>query len=125
VKRTLVIGASENPDRYSAKAIKSLVSHNHNVVAIGLRIGEVAGVSFSAEKKKFLNIDTVTLYIGPKNQPEYYDYIVGLKPRRVIFNPGTENDEFIEKLKSFDIYPEVACTLVLLATGQYESNHRN
>jgi len=123
MKKTLVIGASENPDRYSEKAIRALVSHNHEVVAIGLREGEVAGVPFNSQKKEFENIDTVTLYVGPKNQPEYYDYIIGLKPRRVIFNPGTENGEFIEQLKSFDIYPEVACTLVLLATGQYESDH--
>lgn len=125
MKRTLVIGASDNPERYSAKAIKALVSHNHEVVAIGLREGEVAGVLFNNEKKEFPNIDTVTLYVGPKNQLEYYDYIIGLKPKRVIFNPGTENDEFIDQLRSYDIYPEVACTLVLLATGQYELNHQN
>ena len=120
MKKTLVIGASENPDRYSNKAIKALVSHNHEVVAIGLRVGEVAGVSFNSEKKAFENIDTVTLYVGPQNQPEYYKYILNLKPQRVIFNPGTENPEFIAKLESAGIYPEIACTLVLLATGQYE-----
>jgi uncharacterized protein len=125
MKKTLVIGASENPERYSSKAIKALVSHNHEVFAIGLREGEVASVPFNAEKKEFDNIDTVTLYVCPKNQPEYYDYIIGLKPKRVIFNPGTENPEFIAQLNSSDIYPEVACTLVLLATGQYESDHRN
>lgn len=121
MKRTLVIGASENPERYSAKAIKALVANNHEVVAIGLRHGEVAGVPFIVEKMDFENIDTVTLYVGPKNQPEYYDYIMGLKPQRVIFNPGTENPEFIEQLKAADIYPEIACTMVLLATGQYEN----
>jgi len=120
MKKTLVIGASENADRYSNKAIKALVSHGHEVVAIGLRKGEVAGVSFDTEKKAFENIDTVTLYVGPQNQPEYYQYILNLKPRRVIFNPGTENPEFISQLKAFGIYPEIACTLVLLATGQYE-----
>ncbi len=120
MKKTLVIGASENPERYSAKAISALVSHDHEVVAIGLREGEVAGVKFNSEKKEFENIDTVTLYIGPKHQPEYYEYIIGLKPERVIFNPGTENQEFIDKLKSKGIFPEIACTLVLLATGQYE-----
>lgn len=120
MKKTLVIGASENVDRYSNKAIKALVSHGHEVVAIGLRKGEVAGVSFDAEKKAFENIDTVTLYVGPQNQPEYYQYIENLKPRRVIFNPGTENPEFISQLKASGIYPEIACTLVLLATGQYE-----
>lgn len=120
MKKTLVIGASENPDRYSNKAIKALVAHGHEVIAIGLREGQVAGVSFNAEKKAFENIDTVTLYVGPQNQPEYYTYILNLKPRRVIFNPGTENPEFISQLKHAGIYPEIACTLVLLATGQYE-----
>ena len=120
MKKTLVIGASENHDRYSNKAIRALVSHSHEVVAIGLREGEVAGVSFNSEKKVFENIDTVTLYVGPQNQPEYYSYIIGLKPRRVIFNPGTENPEFMAQLKAAGIYPEIACTLVLLATGQFE-----
>lgn len=121
MKKTLVIGASENPDRYSNKAIKALVAHSQNVVAIGLREGEVAGVPFNSEKKSFENVETVTLYVGPQNQPEYYTYILSLKPQRVIFNPGTENPEFISQLKSANIYPEIACTLVLLATGQYES----
>ena len=120
MKKTLVIGASENPERYSNKAIRALVSHRHEVVAIGLRDGEVAGVSFDSEKKAFENIDTVTMYLGPRNQPEYYTYILNLKPQRVIFNPGTENSEFSDKLKAAGIYPEIACTLVLLATGQYE-----
>ena len=120
MKKTLVIGASENPARYSNKAIQALISHGHEVVAIGLREGEVAGVSFNSEKKPFENVDTVTLYVGPQNQPEYYNYMIGLKPRRVIFNPGTENPEFITKLESAGIFPEIACTLVLLATGQYE-----
>jgi hypothetical protein len=119
MKRTLIIGASENPERYSFKAINALISHDHEVVAIGLREGEVAGVKFYSDKKNFENIDTVTLYIGPKHQPEYYEYIIVLKPYRVIFNPGTENQEFINLLKSKGIYPEIACTLVLLATGQY------
>lgn len=121
MKKTLVIGASEKPDRYSNKAIRALVAHQHEVLALGLRKGEVAGVSFDSEKKAFENIDTVTLYVGPQNQPEYYDYIIGLKPNRVIFNPGTENPEFISALEAVGIYPEIACTLVLLATGQYES----
>ena len=120
MKKTLVIGASENPERYSFKAINALVQHGHEVVALGLRPGNVAGISFETEKKSFEIIDTVTLYVGPKNQPEYYDYILALKPRRVIFNPGTENPQFIEKLEAAGIYFEIACTLVLLATGQFE-----
>ncbi len=118
--KTLVIGASENPERYSNKAIRALLSHKHEVLAIGLRDGMVEGIKFNAEKQDFKDVDTVTLYVGPKNQLEYYDYVLGLKPRRVIFNPGTENPEFIEKLQSVGISPEVACTLVLLATGQFE-----
>ena len=115
-----MIGASENPDRYSNKAIRALLAHNHEVVAIGLRNGVVEGVTFDAVKKNFENVDTVTLYVGPQNQSEYYDYILKLNPRRVIFNPGTENPEFIQKLESAGIVSEIACTLVLLATGQFE-----
>ena len=120
MKKTLVIGASLNPERYSFKAINALAQHGYEVVALGLRPGKVAGISFETEKQHFENVDTVTLYVGPKNQPEYYDYIISLKPRRVIFNPGTENPQFIEKLEAAGIYPEIACTLVLLATGQFE-----
>jgi len=121
MKKTLVIGASEKPERYSNKAIRALLAHNHEVVAIGLREGQVAGVSFNSELKDYKDIDTVTLYIGPQSQSSYYDYILSLHPQRVIFNPGTENQEFITILQKEGIYPEVACTLVLLATGQYES----
>ena len=120
MRKTLVIGASESPERYSNKAIRALVSHGHEVVAIGLRDGEVAGISFNSEKKAFENIDTVTMYVGPQNQPNYYTYILNLKPQRVIFNPGTENPAFVSQLKSAGIHAEIACTLVLLATGQYE-----
>ena len=120
MKKTLVIGASENPERYSNKAIRALLSHNHEVVALGLKPGSVEGVNFHTQKEPFENIDTVTLYVGPRNQPEYYAYLIGLKPRRVIFNPGTENPELMAQLQAAGIYPEVACTLVLLATGQFE-----
>lgn len=117
--KTLVIGASEKEERYSNKAIRALRSHNHPVRAIGLRQGKVEDVEFDKEKKQFEDIDTVTLYVGPKHQPEYYDYIVSLQPRRVIFNPGTENKEFYAILKENNIESEVACTLVLLSTNQY------
>lgn len=120
MKKTLVIGASENPERYSNKAIKALLNNQQEVVALGIKTGHVQGISFHTEKEPFEDIDTVTLYIGPRHQPEYYDYIIGLKPRRVIFNPGTENPEFIDQLKAAGIHPEISCTLILLATGQYE-----
>ncbi len=120
MRKTLVIGASEKPERYAFKAITSLVEHGHPVVALGGKSGEVAGVSFNAEKILFSDIDTITLYIGPPNQIPYYEYLEQLNPKRVIFNPGTENDELQERLKAKGIEVEVACTLVLLASNQYE-----
>lgn len=119
MKKTLVLGASLNPSRYSNLAINRLVNYGHPVEAVGLKNGTVAGVTISTEKEEFENINTVTLYLNPKRQVEYYDYIVSLKPARVIFNPGTENPEFYEILKKNNIESEVACTLVLLGTNQY------
>lgn len=119
MKKTLVLGASLNSSRYSNLAINKLVNHGHTVEGVGLRKGEVAGVNISTEKENFENIDTVTLYLNPKRQVEYYDYIVSLNPKRVIFNPGTENPEFYKILKENDIKNEIACTLVLLGTDQY------
>jgi hypothetical protein len=118
-KKTLVIGASLKPTRYSNLAINRLVNSKHTVVAIGLRKGVVAGVAISTEKEKFENIDTVTLYLNKKRQSEYYTYIISLYPNRVIFNPGTENPEFYQMLQANEIEVEVACTLVLLGTNQY------
>ncbi|WP_147675988.1 CoA-binding protein [Algibacter pacificus] len=118
-KKTLVIGASIKPERYSNRAIKKLVTHKHEVVAIGLKKGNVAGIEIDTEFIPYQSIDTVTLYLNPKRQEPYYNYIVSLKPQRVIFNPGTENPEFYRLLKENNIIIEVACTLVLLATNQY------
>lgn len=118
-KKTLVLGASLNPDRYSNMAINRLTASGHTVVAVGLREGTVAGVEISTQPEPFEDIDTVTLYLNPKRQVEYYDYIVSLNPKRVVFNPGTENPELYEILKKNNIENEVACTLVLLSTNQY------
>ncbi len=118
-KKTLVIGASLKSERYSNIAINRLKNYNHDVKAYGLKAGEVAGVAIDTELLPYENINTVTLYLNPKRQEAYYDYIVGLKPNRVIFNPGTENPEFYSILKAHNIAFEVACTLVLLGTGQY------
>ncbi|MEH6765792.1 MAG: CoA-binding protein [Aequorivita antarctica] len=119
MKNTLVLGASLNPSRYSNLAINRLVNNGHPVEAIGLKKGVVAGVAILTEKEPFEDIDTVTLYLNPKRQVEYYDYIISLKPKRVIFNPGTENPEFYTLLEKHNIESEVACTLVLLGTNQY------
>ena len=117
--KTLVIGASTNKERYSYKAIHNLVDKSHQVVAIGAQKGIAFDVHIEIEKIQFQAIDTVTLYISAKVQPEYYDYIISLHPRRVIFNPGTENPEFYAILKQNNISYEVACTLVMLATNQF------
>jgi predicted CoA-binding protein len=118
-KKTLVLGASENPARYSNMAIKRLVSHKQPTVAVGLRKGEVMGVQLHNEPRPFEDIHTVTLYLNPQRQQQYYDYILSLKPERVIFNPGTENPEFYALLRKNDIEVEVACTLIMLGTNQY------
>ena len=118
-KENIVIGASLKPNRYSNKAIKKLRNYNVPTLGIGLRKGTVEDVSIETEDKAFENVHTVTLYLNPKRQKEYYDYIIALQPERVIFNPGTENPEFYQKLKAENIEVLPACTLVLLSTNQY------
>lgn len=118
-KKTLVIGASENPERYSFKAINALRSHKHEVVALAKRGGVVGDVTFETEFPTQEDVDTVTLYVGPQRQPEYYSAIIDLKPKRVLFNPGTENPDFVAMLNENDIEAEEACTLVLLSIGNY------
>lgn len=118
-KKTLVLGASDNPSRYSYLALQRLRGKGHPVVAIGKKNGIVADVPIEKEKKDFDNVDTVTLYLNPMHQQQYYDYIISLKPKRIIFNPGAENDELSALATKNGIKPMDACTLVLLATGQY------
>ena len=119
-KKTLVIGASTNPNRYSYMAINKLIDNQHAVVAYGLKKGEVRGVEIKNDIRLIdRDIDTVTLYIGPQNQPDYYSFIRTLKPKRVIFNPGTVNQGFMKDLEQEGIEVVEACTLVLLSTGLY------
>ena len=118
-KKTLVLGASENPARYSFLAINSLRKHQHPVEAIGRRIGRVLDVDIATEKTPLDTVDTVTLYLNPTHQKEYYDYILSLHPKRIIFNPGAENEELYHLATKNGIQPLEACTLVLLSTGQY------
>jgi predicted CoA-binding protein len=118
-KKTLVLGATTRPDRYAFMAINSLAGKGHPVVAIGQQTGEVAGVKIQTKMVPLKNIDTVTLYLNPQRQREYYNYIIEAKPKRVVFNPGTENPELYQLLKSNNIEVEVGCTLVMLATNQY------
>lgn len=118
-KKTLVIGASENPERYSHKAILALQKHEHDVVALAKRTGQVNGVQIQTHFPVEEELNTVTLYVGAKHQPHYYKHIIDLKPKRVIFNPGTENTEFATLLTENGIEAEEACTLVLLSIGNY------
>lgn len=118
-KKTLVLGASSNPARYSFLAVNKLVSREHPVVAIGKKKDKVGNVEIANEQMPITGVDTVTLYLNPTNQKPYYDYILSLNPKRIIFNPGTENEELETLAKQKGIKTMEACTLVLLSTNQY------
>ena len=117
---TLVIGVSEKSERYSYKAVEALQKNGKNVIAFGLKEAKIKNVSIITTLELFnKKIHTISIYLNPKRQEEYYDYILNLKPKRVIFNPGTENNFFENELKKNNIIVENACTLVLLSTNQY------
>ena len=118
-KKTVVLGASDNPQRYSYLAMNRLRSNGHPVTAIGRKRVKVGDIDIETEKQAIPDIDTVTLYLSAPLQKQYYDYILGLRPKRIIFNPGTENPELEELAHARGIEPVEACTLVLLSTGQY------
>lgn len=118
-KKTLVLGASFKPDRYSNLAVHRLSIYNIPTIGIGLKKGEIADVNIYTEQQIFTDVHTLTLYLNPNKQKEYYDYILSLKPQRVLFNPGTENSELMSLLSKHNIEYEITCTLTLLATDQY------
>ena len=120
-KKTAVIGATPNATRYAYIASEMLLDYDHEVVPIGIKKGNVLGIDILniRERPKVDNIHTITLYIGPTNQPEWYEYLLSLKPQRIIFNPGTENDEFAKMARSQGVEATFACTLVLLRLGSY------
>jgi len=118
-KKTVVIGASEKEERYSNKAIRSLRNHNHEVIGYGLKDGKVLDVEILKELKVIPDVDTVTLYVGPDHQDSWKQFIIDLKPKRVIFNPGTENPAFEKQLSDNGIETTEACTLVLLSINAY------
>jgi uncharacterized protein len=117
--KTLVLGASENPGRYSNMAMLRLQAKGYPVVAIGRKAGMVSGMAIGTELQPNEDVDTVTLYLNPDHQKAYYDYIISLKPRRIIFNPGTENEDLEALALENGIAVKAACTLVMLSTGQY------
>ena len=120
-KKTVIVGATPNQSRYAFLAANMLREYEHNIVPIGIKQGEVAGKEIlDIRKKPAINdVDTITLYIGPRHQPEWYEYLLSLKPKRIIFNPGTENDEFEKLAESRGIEAMQACTLVLLRSHQF------
>lgn len=119
MKKTVVLGASDNPARYSYLAVEKLNRYGHPVVAIGKKEGQVGATQIITEHPDEKDVDTVTLYLNPQLQKQYYDYILSLHPKRIVFNPGTENEELYDIAKANGIEPMEACTLVLLGTGQY------
>ena len=118
-KKTLVLGATPNTGRYANLAANRLVRSGHSIVNVGLKEGEVAGVPIEKPGTIHTDIDTITLYVGPQNQQPLYDYILKTHPKRIIFNPGTENSELRRMANEKGIETEYACTLVLLSIGQY------
>jgi predicted CoA-binding protein len=118
-KLTVVLGASPNPERYSNMAVTRLTAKGHPVVAIGKRAATIGDTPVITAHPVLEQVDTVTIYMNPFLQKEYYDYILQLHPRRIIFNPGAENEELEEIARQHNIQPVEACTLVLLSTGQF------
>jgi Predicted CoA-binding protein len=118
-KKTLILGATNNPGRYAYLAAHRLAAAGHEIVNIGITGGTVAGVPVEPASDPLPDIDTITLYIGPPRQPQYYDYIINTHPKRIIFNPGTENPELRALAQQHGIQTQESCTLVLLSTGQY------
>jgi predicted CoA-binding protein len=119
MKKTLVLGATDNPDRFAYKAVHRLLNHGHEVVPVGIKKGVVGGLEILNDKPQVEGVDTVTLYVGSRNLPEWYDYILDLNPKRIIFNPGTENVELARLAVDKGIETVEGCTLVMLSVGQY------
>ncbi|WP_207424690.1 CoA-binding protein [Desertivirga brevis] len=118
-KKTLVLGATPDPGRYAFLASNKLVNYGHPIVNVGLKKGEVAGVPIEKPETVHNDIDTVTLYVGTANQKPLYDYILNTQPKRIIFNPGTENPELEKMAREKGIETERSCTLVMLSIGNY------
>ncbi|HAI77017.1 MAG TPA: CoA-binding protein [Microscillaceae bacterium] len=119
MKKTLVLGATPNPERYAYQATQRLLAKGHEVVLVGIKSGQIAGIDIHTQTTIHPNIDTITLYVGSERQQEWYDYILQTNPARIIFNPGTENPELVNKAQAQGIETLYACTLVMLASNQY------
>lgn len=118
-KKTLIIGATPNPSRYAYKAAHKLVQYGHPIVNVGIKKGEVANHPIEKPEQIHPDINTITLYVNPTNQKNLYQYILDTKPKRIIFNPGTENPELAQMAEEQGIETLEACTLVLLSINQF------
>jgi predicted CoA-binding protein len=118
-EKTVVLGASPNPLRFSYKAVKSLLKHEEEVVAVGFKNGQIMEQEILVGKPHIENVHTVSIYIGSSRQSDFYDYVISLRPKRVIFNPGTVNPDFMARLQREGIEPLKACMLVMLHEGEY------
>lgn len=119
MKKTVILGATPDATRFAYKAAHMLVRYGHEIVPVGIKKGEVAGKAIINDRSFIPDVDTVALYVGPRNQIDLYEYIIGLKPKRIIFNPGTENDELISLAQKNNIEPVLGCTLVMLSAKTY------
>jgi uncharacterized protein len=119
MKKTIVLGATPNSDRYAYQAVTLLTQKGHEAIPVGIRKGNIEGIPIQNGTPLIENVDTITLYINEKLQPNYYDYMLSLKPKRLIFNPGTENMELMQLAKANNIEIEIGCTLVMLRIGVY------
>ncbi len=119
MSKSVVLGASPNHSRYSNKAVRSLLKRNYEVVPVGTKTGEIKELKIQTGKPDIPDVDTVLIYLSPERQPDYYDYIIGLQPRRVIFNPGTINPGFKDLLDKNGIETVEDCALIMLNAGEY------
>jgi len=119
MKKTLVLGATTDVSRYASLCVERLIERGHEVIPVGIKKGHTHGLTIYNIPPQVEGVDTVTMYVGPRNQPQYYDYLIGLKPKRIIFNPGSENDELAKLAAGNGIEVLEACTLVLLSIGRY------
>jgi uncharacterized protein len=119
MKKTMILGATTNPERYAYIATQRLQKAGYEVLLVGKKKGEIEGITIENGTPQYEGVDTVTLYLNPENQKPYYDYMLSLKPKRIIFNPGTENWELVKIAKEAGIETEIACTLVMLSVGNY------
>lgn len=118
-KRTIVLGANEDPSRYASICVSRLKDKGYEAIPVGLTKGKIHNVEIHTKDENFEDVDTITMYVGPRNQPFWYDFILAQKPKRIIFNPGAENRELVELAHKNGINTINACTLVMLSIGNY------